>query len=173
MHEDAERPAGPHCQRRLDTERFRHDLIAGARRALLRGLAQRLDKIAFTLNAELGANPEQAGEQNAFEERASVPVDAVADACVAGSIRGGHVAERDRSTARHDQSFPDDTRAALSESDRIIVASDKPRALRNEKNASSRCIVDTFGHLRCDETGKVGVQTGEQLAAMTLPALSV
>src|SRR3546814_7330934 len=65
MHDDPEGPAGPDLQGRLGIEIARHELVAGAGAALLGGLADSANKVAFAAaEAQFCADAEKRSEEH-------------------------------------------------------------------------------------------------------------
>src|SRR3546814_10577153 len=68
---------------RLDIEALADKLVARPRTALLRGLADRTNKVAFAAaEAQFGADAEQSRKRHSFENLPCMPVDPIGQASI-------------------------------------------------------------------------------------------
>ena len=63
--------------------------------------------------------------------------------------------QNDRSAVRHDQPGPHQQHPRLAECDLAVIDADQARTLRDQLGAASWGIIDIFGDLRCDLSGKI------------------
>lgn len=75
MHYESDRGTGPNGDGRLDLKIAGCDLVSGAGHILLRGLTDRLDKIAFTGEGDVRPDAEQCRYRDALEQRPGVEID--------------------------------------------------------------------------------------------------
>lgn len=75
MHYESDRGTGPNGDGRLDLKIAGCDLVSGAGHILLRGLTDRLDKIAFTGEGDVRPDAEQCRYCDALEQRPGVEID--------------------------------------------------------------------------------------------------
>ena len=89
-------------------------------------------------------------------------VDAVLQTGIARRIRAGLAFERERSPIGKDQPGPDQEDPTLADGDSIVVSADQAGALRDQKKAARRAVIDILGDLRGDLTWQVGANAGDQ-----------
>src|SRR3546814_19119337 len=70
--------------------------------------------------------------------------------------------QQDRAAAWKNKPIPGEQHAALARRDFAVIFADQPRALRDEKNASRRAVIDILRDLGGDLAGQVRLDAGDQ-----------
>lgn len=159
MQYESDRGTGPDGDGRLDLKIAGCDLVSGAGHILLRGLTDRLDKIAFTGEGDVRPDAEQCRYRDALEQRPGVEIDLVGEPGISRWIGCWHVVELDRAAVRQDDALPYDQRALLAEGNDAVVTADQPCALRNEKDVARCAVEDAFSDLSGDQAREVGPES--------------
>jgi len=89
-------------------------------------------------------------------------VNIVGQAGIALCIRCRQVVDLDGRAVRHDNSLPDNKRAALTERNDAVIGADQARTLRNEKRLPRHRVVDVLRDLGDDETRQIGIETCDE-----------
>jgi hypothetical protein len=70
--------------------------------------------------------------------------------------------KHNRTAIWKNQAVPDQQDAALAEADIIVVLTNDPCSLRDQKNAARRAIINILRHLGCDLARKIGTDSGNE-----------
>lgn len=163
MHDDAQRPAGPHGDRRLHIEIALDEALAGAVGGRLRGELQRPNQIAVArAESELAADAEHGGECDALQELPGMQIDLVGKAGIAAGIRRREIVDHHRAAVGPDDALPDDEGAFLPEGDDVVILADQARSLWDEEEAAGHRVENVLRHVRDDNPGKIGVEAADQ-----------
>src|ERR1700687_2871372 len=70
--------------------------------------------------------------------------------------------EHDRATIRHDQPVPHPQYPRLAERDLAVIEPNQASPLGNQTGAASWAVIDIFGDLRCDLSGEIRANPGNE-----------
>src|SRR3546814_10623264 len=109
---------------------------------VLGAVAQRPDQCVVAVGFKLGADAQQRRDQRGLGHAAPMIVHAIPNPRHTGRIGTWLAVQQDRAAAWKNKPIPGEQHAALARRDFAVIFADQPRALRDEKNASRRAVID-------------------------------
>ena len=124
-------------------------MLAGLVERVLAAAPQGSDNVILgARRADLAADAKKGRERRRFQEAAPMIVHTILEPRIAFRIGTGLMFQHDRFAVWVNDPVPDEEHAGLAERHLAVVGADQFGALRDEKEAAGRAIIDVLGDLR-------------------------